>query len=301
METKLIETIPVANTLGEGVSWDSRTGILWWTDIQENSLYKLQWSNGEMVVFDLPARLCSFGFTSNKYWLVAAFADGFYLLCPDTGERELISLIEADNPLTRMNEGRLDRQGCFWAGSMVEQPFAGATADAALYRLEAGLVTRQLDGIGISNGLAFSPDGNTMFFADTPTRIIRQYDLDGKTGALSAERDFAHSPVEAGPDGAVIDSDGYYWSAQWGNGQVVRYAPDGRVDHVIQTPSPQVACVEFGGPDLDLLFVTTARESLNEKQLEEFPLSGHMFVYQTSRNGIALDKFYPVSQEYNSY
>ncbi len=294
METLLIDTNPVANTLGEGVTWDGRTGMLWWTDIQENKLYRQQWSNRSMKVYDLPDRLCSFGFTSDENRLVTAFASGFYLYCPDTGEREVISLIEADDPATRMNEGRLDRQGCFWAGSMVEQPFAGATADGALYRLEAGKVTRQLDGIGISNGLAFSLDGYTMFFADTATGIIRQYDHDSVTGSISGGRDFAHSPAEAGPDGAVIDSNGFYWSAQWGNGQVVRYAPDGRVDHVIQTPAPHVACVEFGGPDLDLLFVTTAREGLNSKQLAEHPLSGHLLVYQTRYRGIPLDRFYPV-------
>ena len=295
MKSKLIDTIPAGNTLGEGVTWDSRTGMLWWTDIQENKLYRQQWSDRSMLVFDLPERLCSFGFTSDKNRMVAAFADGFYLFCPKSGKREVISLIEADNPATRMNEGRLDRHGCFWAGSMVEQPFAGATADGALYRLEAGQVTRQLDAIGISNGLAFSPDGNTLFFADTPTKIIRQYDVDGVTGALSAGRDFACSLDDAGPDGAVIDSDGFYWSAQWGNGQVVRYAPDGRVDHVIQTPVPQVACVEFGGPDLDLLFVTTAREGMSRQQVEESPLSGHMFVYQTDCSGISLDRYYSIN------
>ena len=295
MEAKLINTIPAGNTLGEGVTWDPRTGMLWWTDIQESKLHRLRWSDRSMMVFDLPDRLCSFGFTSDNNKLVAAFADGFYLFCPDTSERELISLIEADNPATRMNEGRLDRQGCFWAGSMVEQPSAGATADGALYRLEAGQVTRQLGGIRISNGLAFSSDGNTLFFADTPTKVIRQYDLDGETGGLFGGRDFACSPDEAGPDGAVLDSDGCYWSAQWGNGQVVRYTPDGQVDHVVQTPVPQVACVEFGGPDLDLLFVTTAREGMSTQQVEEFPLSGHVFVYQTSCSGIALDRYYSIN------
>ncbi len=295
MESKLIDINPVGNTLGEGVTWDCRTNMLWWTDIQESKLYRLEWSDRSMMVFDLPGRLGSFGFTDDKNKLVAAFADGFYIFCPDTGERELISLIETDNPATRMNEGRLDRQGCFWAGSMVERPFAGATAGGALYRLEAGQVTRQLDGIGISNGLAFPPDGKTLFFADTPTRIIRQYDLDGETGALSGGRDFARSRAGAGPDGAAIDSDGFYWSAQWGSGQVVSYTPDGRIDHVIQTPVPQVACVEFGGPDLDLLFVTTAREGMSRQQVEESPLSGHMFVYQTDRSGISLDRYYSIN------
>jgi len=295
VEAKLIDTIPVGNTLGEGVTWDSRTGMLWWTDIEESRLYRLQWSDRSMNVFDLPDRLCSFGFTSDKNTLVAAFADGFYLFCPVTSERELICTIEADNPATRMNEGRLDRQGCFWAGSMVEQPFAGATAEGALYRLDAGQVTCQLDGIGISNGLAFSADGNTVFFADTPTRTIRKYNLDGETGALSGGREFARVDADAGPDGATIDSDGFYWSAHWGSGEVARYAPDGQVDYVIQTPAPQVACVEFGGPDMDLLFVTTAREGLGEKQLGEFPQSGHLFVYQTAYAGIALDRYYPVN------
>jgi len=295
VEAKLIDVHPAGNTLGEGVTWDCRTGMLWWTDIQENKLYRLTWPKQSITVFDLPERLCSFGFTNDPNRLVTAFADGFYLFCPETGRRELISLIEADNPATRMNEGRLDRRGCFWAGSMVEQPFAGATAEGALYRLEAGQVTRQLDGIGISNGLAFSPDGNTMFFADTTTGIIRQYDLDGDLGAISGGRDFARTAAGAGPDGAVIDSDGFYWSAQWGNGQVVRYTPNGLIDHVIQTPTPQVACVEFGGPDLDLLFVSTAREGLTSRQRAESPLSGHMFVYQTNCKGIALDTYYPFS------
>ncbi len=295
MEAKLVRTHPVANTLGEGISWDNRTDTLWWTDIQESRLYKLQWPDHSMTVFKLPDRLCSFGFTSDLNWLVAAFADGFYFFCPETGERELISLIEAENPETRMNEGRLDRQGRFWAGSMVEYPFAGASSDGALYRLDAGQVTRQLDGVGISNGLAFPADGNTMFFADTSTRVIRQYDLDDQTGDLSSGRDFARTSAGAGPDGAVIDSDGFYWSAQWGKGQVVRYTPNGLIDEVIQTPAPQVACVEFGGPHLDLLCVSTATEGLTSRQRAESPLSGHMFIYQTNCRGIALDTYYPFS------
>ena len=243
MKTELINTVSVGNTLGEGVTWDSRNQTLWWTDIQEKRLYRLQWPSQSIRIFELPDRLASFGFTSDEDRLITAFADGFYLFSPESGERELVSLIEADNPATRMNEGRLDRQGRFWAGSMVERPSAGAVTEGALYCVDAGRVTRQLEGVGISNGPAFPSDGKTMFFADSPTGLIRQYDLDTSDGRVSYGLDFARSLAGAVPYGALMVGDGYYWSAQWGCGQVVRYARDGSVDLVVESPDPQVSCV----------------------------------------------------------
>ncbi|HEY4973334.1 MAG TPA: SMP-30/gluconolactonase/LRE family protein, partial [Steroidobacteraceae bacterium] len=180
----------------------------------------------------------------------------------------------------------------FWAGSMVEG--AGA-ACGKLYCLQHSrselAASVHLTGIAISNSICFSPDGTQMYFADTPQRQILRYDLDAASGALSNRQLFARTPPGAFPDGSQVDAQGHLWNAQWGAGRVVRYAPDGAISGTIDVPASQVSCVAFGGPHLDLLFVTSARQDLKPAQLASDPEAGNLFVYQLNVRGLAEPRF----------
>ena len=168
---------------------------------------------------------------------------------------------------------------------MVEGEPGGAAG--CLYSIDAGGELRcHVQGVKISNGLCFSPDGTRMYFADSPTRTISVYELLEPQGVLGAARVFAQTPEGAFPDGAAVDIDGCVWSAHWGAGCVVRYTPDGRIDRTLQIPTCQPSCVSFGGPDLDVLCVTSAREGLDSSTLHAEPNAGDVFLYRAGVQGL---------------
>jgi sugar lactone lactonase YvrE len=206
---------------------------------------------------------------------VAALQDGFYAL-PEEGELELIAAVEADDPTTRFNDGEIDPQGRFWAGTMGwhAEPEAGS-----LYRLDPdGTVTTMLSGVTISNGLGWSPDGGTMYYVDTPTMRIDAFDFDPASGDIADRREFVTIREGGGrPDGLTIDSEGAIWVATWPGYGVHRYLPDGTLDAIIPLPVSNVSSIELGGPDLRDAFITTAWELLTEEQHAAQPLAGSLF------------------------
>jgi sugar lactone lactonase YvrE len=175
-----------------------------------------------------------------------------------------------------MNDGELDPQGRFWAGTM---GWHAEPAQGALYRLDpGGTVTRMLDGVTISNGLAWSPDGTTMYYADTPTLRVDQFDFDPASGAIADRREFVTIRTGGGsPDGLTVDSEGAVWVATWPGYGVHRYLPDGTLDAVIPLPVSNVSSIELGGPDLRDAFITTAWESLSGEEHAAQPLAGSLF------------------------
>ncbi|HWA91452.1 MAG TPA: SMP-30/gluconolactonase/LRE family protein [Rhizomicrobium sp.] len=282
---KPVDIVPVGNTLGEGVLWDCGSGRAWWTDIQQKKLLRYAPATGLIETFDLPERLGSFGFVESGTQIIAAFESGFALYAPESGALDWIARPPHAAKNIRFNDGRVDRQGRFWAGSMVE---GDGEPRGKLYRLDGdGRYEVCAANIAISNSICFSPDGKAMYFADTPKQVIHRYALDPESGELSSRRIFAITPEDAFPDGAQVDCDGCVWSAHWGAGQVVRYTPDGRVDTVIDLPVTQPTCVAFGGDDMDLLFVTSARENLSGRVLERQPQAGNLFVYRVAARGMS--------------
>lgn len=285
--TTLIEVIEAGDRLGEGPLWSVRDQRLWWTDIHNRRLRR--WGPADPAIADTatPERLGSFALVEDQPdVLLAAFETGLAWFAPESGRLDWIARPEAGPTGRRFNDGRTDRQGRFWVGTMVEdEPLAGADT-AGLWRLDgAGALTAQRGGVAIANGLALSPDGRTLYFADSPRRAILAYDLDPETGALRHERLFAE--VERGyPDGATVDADGRLWSARWSAGEVVCHAPDGRVVEVVRTPASQPTCCAFGGPDLSLLFVTSAWDGLSEAERAAQPQAGAVFIYQTAATGL---------------
>ena len=260
--------------VGEGPVWDPRIDRQLWVDIPNNHLFTTDPATGatERRALDRSVGVVLPRATGGY---VAALQDGFYAL-PDEGPPELIATVEADNPVTRLNDGEIDPQGRMWAGTMgwEAEPEAGA-----LYRLDTdGMVRRMLDGITISNGLGWSPDGTTMYYVDTPTLRVDRFDFDPVSGDIANRREFVTIHHGGGrPDGLTVDSEGAVWVATWPGYGVHRYLPDGTLDAVIPLPVSNVSSIELGGPDLRDAFITTAWELLSEEEHAAQPLAGSLF------------------------
>jgi sugar lactone lactonase YvrE len=287
-----IDVFKVGNILGEGILWDSRRGALWWTDIQGRKLHRHDWSSGRIQILDAPERIGSFGLVAQSDDLIAAFASGVALYHPHAHSVTWLARPEAVTPGIRFNDGRVDRRGRFWCGTMVEGTLPGLSG--SLYSIAAaGELRCHLEGVKISNSLCMSPDGTRLYFADSPTRTINSYELLEPEGILGKHRIFAQTPEGAYPDGAAIDADGCLWSAHWGAGAVVRYTPDGRIDRTLRVPASQPSCVCFAGPDLDVLCVTSARENLDPSMLDAEPNAGDVFLYRAGVQGLPESEYRP--------
>jgi sugar lactone lactonase YvrE len=287
-----IDIIRAGNRLGEGILWDARREILWWTDIQRQRLHRYDWQHGAMQILETPERVGSFGLILESERLITAFATGIALYDPYACSIAWLARPEALVPGTRFNDGRVDRRGRFWSGTMVED--ARSTASGNLYCVDAtGEARCHVSGVRISNGLCMNPDGTLLYFADSPTRTINVYELIEPEGRLGKPRTFATTPEGAVPDGAAVDADGCVWSAHWGGGCIVRYTPDGRIDRTLRVPASQPTCACFGGSDLDLLFVTSARDDLDAATLHEEPHAGDVFVYRPGVQGLPEPEYRP--------
>jgi L-arabinonolactonase len=281
-----------SNELGEGVVWSPAHGEVHWTDIAGRRFWAYRPSDGRSRSVTLPDRLACFAPLGGSA-LLAGFAEGLEVFDLESGARRPIAAIEPDQPTTRVNDGKLDRRGRLVFGTMDEDP-GGARPIGQIYAYESGAGPRVLaSGVRIANSIAFSPDGRRMYFADTPTKVIRCYDYDLDSGDLSGERTFAVVQGLGAPDGSAVDADGCLWNAEWGGGRVVRYAPNGRIDRAVALPCAQVTCCAFGGARLDQLFVTTARTGLDAAALASQPLAGALFAIDAGVGGLADTPFPP--------
>jgi sugar lactone lactonase YvrE len=201
-----------------------------------------------------------------------------------------IADVEADLQDQRMNDGKCDPAGRFWAGTMALDKRRGA---GALYRLDAdGRVHRMLDEVSISNGLDWSNDGRLMYYVDTPTRSVDVFDFDVATGAIANRRSLARvEPDEGWPDGLTLDADGYIWVALWCGAAVRRYAPDGTLDRVVAVPTTYPTSCAFGGSDLGDLYITTAATALTPDERLREPLAGGLFRCRPGVHGRPAHRF----------
>jgi len=276
----------VHNELGEGVIWDHTSSRVWWTDIQQSKLYRYDPKSRELEQWDTPERLCCFTPVENKDYLLGAFESGFAFYTPASGGLKWIKKLEADNPGTRFNDGKTDRQGRLWAGTMVEDNEL-ASYQGSLYCLHHDLtVSKTIDGLSIPNSLCWSPDGESMYHTDTPTRQIKKYSFDCDSGTFGNELLFATTKENCFPDGSTVDDNGYVWNAQWGSSSVVRYSPSGQQDLIVDVPASQPSCVAFGGNDMNLMFVTSAWQGLDSKARKADPKAGCLFIYETEYQGL---------------
>lgn len=276
-------TLPVGNQLGEGVIWDDKLQRILWTDIEASKLYLYQLATETTDVIQLPQRLGSFGLTEQENLLICAFESGFALFDLVKRKIEWLADVETDNSGTRMNDGRVDRRGSFWAGTMVEDE-AKATDQGALYSIDANRnVRKHLSNLQVSNGLCWSPDGNIMYFADSPTHKIVSFDSSQIIDEKSQARHLVSTATEHFPDGSTTDRHGNIWNAMWGSTKVVCYSPEGESIFQLTLPVSQPSCVSIGGPDLNWLIITSASQ-LTQQQKEQEPQAGHLFVYQLNQS-----------------
>jgi L-arabinonolactonase len=279
-------------TLGEGPVWHPSERALFWTDIEGRRLWRYGVLDGGTESWPLPDRLCSFAFCASGR-LLLGMAKGLHWARLDApaGEplrTELAVVVEPDLATTRLNDGRTDRAGHFVFGTLNEDP--GRAPIGSLYQFSQAHGLRRLDlpGVAISNSIAFSPDGDTMYFCDSRQRRIQCGDYDADRAHVSQVRDFVRfEDGDGSPDGSAIDSEGALWNAEWGRSRVRRYTPDGRVDLEIEVPVPNPTCVVFGGMALDELFVTSARQEMTGDELRRAPQAGGVFRLRAGVRGLA--------------
>jgi L-arabinonolactonase len=257
--------VDVKTTLGEGPLWDVDEQRLYWIDSFDGRVFRCTADGREVRAWDVPQKIGSMCLRQGG-GAVVSLQRGFHFLDFGTGEVSLIHDPEPDRPNNRINDGKVDRRGRFVAGSMDTMEEGG---NGALYRLDPDLRVTKLEGeIIVSNGPCWSPDGRTFYFTDSWSGQISAYDYDLETGEIAGKRTFCRMEHEGGAfDGATVDAEGCVWSALVYVGKLARYTPDGQVERVIDMPVKKVTSVMFGGPDLDVLYVT----SMAKPPLPRFP------------------------------
>ena len=263
--------------LGESPTWWPEQGALYWTDIPGHTLHRWQPQGERHAQWSFDAELGSFAPLPGGQ-LLLALRSGLERFDPATGRRERLAAAPYDARSQRFNDGKADPQGRFWVGTLCEPR---EPALAALYRWAGGKLERMAEGISTSNGLAWSPDGRTLYWSDTYQHRIYALDFDGSDGSLSRQRVFAQFPKKGEqaryggrPDGAAVDAEGCYWVAMFEGQRLLRLSPAGEVVAEVPLPvrCPTMPC--FGGPDLKTLFITTAREKRPAEELAAQPLAG---------------------------
>lgn len=283
---ELIDQIPCANTLGEGVQWNHREQAVWWTDIKSNKIFRYHLASKQLQSWSTPEAVGCFTFCENDERILLALASGFAWFDKTSGELEWLAKPETHLTGNRLNDGRVDRQGRFWAGSIVEQRNTPEQC-AGLFCLDAaGKSSQHLTGLAISNSLCWSLDSKKLYHADSPSHQIKVYDFDAQTGTLGEGKVFVQTSDQVEPDGSTIDAEGYLWNAEWGGSRLVRYNVQGEEAFELKTIVSQPTCMAFGGEEMNLLFVTSARIGLSEEALAAQPNAGNLFIYRTNFKGV---------------
>jgi sugar lactone lactonase YvrE len=279
------------NKLGEGPVWSSEEQALYWVDIESNCFCRLYPTTGKYEVFDIGIPVGVLALRSSG-GLVMATKNGFAFWDSQQGLR-WIADPEAHKPHTRFNDGAVDSQGRFWAGTMCGLPEMCEEPEGSLYRLDPdGSIHTMETGLKVSNGISWSLDNKRMYLTDSPLHMIYVYDFDAATGAIANRRPFIHTPGEEGmPDGLAVDSEGCIWSARWGGWKITRYDPGGKVERVIQLPVQYPTSCAFGGEHLDELYITSAWTALSAEQRKLQPYAGDLFRVKTASKGLERPKF----------
>jgi len=274
--------------LGEGPIWDPVDACLYFVDILRGRVHRYDPDTGTSRVYAVDRKVGAVGLCATGD-LILAVQGGFTRLDQTTGRTTVIAEVDADRPDLRMNDGKCDPLGRFWAGTMALDERRGA---GALYRLDPdGRVHTMRREVTISNGLDWTGDGR-MYYIDSPTQRVDVFDFDGASGAIENRRPFVRIPVEEGtPDGLTLDADGFVWVALWGGGAVHRYTPDGRLNMVVHVPARYPTSCTFGGADLGDLFITTASVKLTEQERAEQPHAGGLFHARPGAKGRAPHRF----------
>lgn len=241
--------------LGEGPLWDAGSERFYWIDSYGPAIHRCDLQGGDRRSWSVPEPIGSMALRRDGGAIIA-LRSGFYTFDFDTGETVLLHRTDADKMTTRVNDGKTDRQGRFIAGSMDHEErepvgeLFGLDTDFKLTTLDSGIIC--------SNGPCFSPDGSVLYFADSFKRTIYAYDYNTGSGEVTSRRIFAtFDKLKGYPDGATVDADGYVWSVEVYAGRLIRFDPDGAIDRIVQLPVFSTTSINFGGPKLDIAFVTS--------------------------------------------
>jgi len=279
--------------LGEGIRWDDRRGELLAVDILAGRVYRGRVGDDGLLkrvrVYQLPGTVGMIAPVKGDDGWVLGAGRGFVYLTPDGTQRLIAQAAPAGS---RMNDGACDPQGRFWGGTLADDHHPGG---GALFRLGVtGSAELVLDGLTISNGIGWSPDGHTMYLVDSGPRVVYAFDFDGDRGTISNRRTIVELDEEVGtPDGMTVDTAGDLWVAIYGGGCIHRYHPDGALRQVLVVPAAQVTCCGFAGPGMRTLYVTTATEGWNDQQRQAQPSAGLVYRFDTDSTGSAAQPFNP--------
>jgi sugar lactone lactonase YvrE len=269
--------------LGEGPVWVARETALYWLDIKGRKIFRLD-SQGQVTHWDTPLRVGSI-VPRRSGGFIGGTEDGIAAIDPEAGRFEILFNPEQELPGNRFNDGKLDRSGRFWAGTMDD---AEKAATGSLYRIDADLrCARVDDGYQVTNGPAFSPDGRRMYHNDSKPRVTYVYDLDSDGNASNRRTFLQFRDGDGHPDGMTVDAEGCLWICFWDGWCVRRFSPDGALLQTIEMPVAKPTSCAFGGPDLDRLYISSASIGLDKGELEMQPNAGGLFMISPGVRGLA--------------
>jgi sugar lactone lactonase YvrE len=283
--------VPSSDVLGETPLWCDRTQSLLWLDIDGGKVQRFHPSTGRHDTFTFDARYVgTLALGEGTNTMLLGMDLGLHVFDMGSGDCRKLCQVEDPGLDNRLNDGRCDARGRLWVGTMdnrLHRP------NGAFYRVDPdGSVHRQFDGVIVSNTVALSPAQDRLYFSDTRCYVTWQFDLDARRGSLGNRQVFVdHSEANDRPDGACVDEDGYVWIAVFAGKRVVRYAPDGRVDTIVDVPVTNPTCVCLGGPDMQTLFITSARKFLDRGQLRCEPLAGSVLAIDVATPGLPECRF----------
>jgi sugar lactone lactonase YvrE len=289
----LTVALDVRVQLGECPVWDADGQVLFFVDIKGMALHRFHPATGEHAVVTMPEEIGCIGLRKGGGF-IAGFRSGLWLLDAQGGREAFLADNPEDQRTSRFNDGRVDPAGRFLAGT-IDEPKDGAKAH--LYRIDRRGLATLAGGLLTSNGVAFSPDGRTLYHSDTPTFTVWRYAYDPASGEATDKALFARlEPTETDrgrPDGAAVDAEGCYWTALFEGGRIQRYAPDGGLlaEYPVPARCPTMVC--FGGPELKTLYVTSARTGRSGDELKAFPHSGSLFSMPVDVPGLPETHFDP--------
>jgi len=287
----MIDTIGAArDQLGECPVWDGRTSSLFHADVEGRTLHRYDPATSVLEKRTAPGRPGSFALTEDPDVLLVAVEHTLQLMQWSTGSFVPWVDLEAPDLPNRLNDGRCDRHGSFWVGSMNEE---GSDPTGMLHRVsQDGSATVLVTDVRISNGIAFSPDGSRMYFADSPRRTVWTFDVDDGIADPTSRTIFTDfTDLPGFPDGACVDADGCYWTACVHGSAIARLTPDGRVDTIIEVPVSTPTMPAFGGADLSTIYVTSIGEGAFSGRRRRTDLDGALIAIESSFVGLAEPRF----------
>jgi xylono-1,5-lactonase len=275
--------------LGEGPLWSEKDQALYWVDILGHKLHRYSSHAGQRT-WDFDQEISAIAERTAAPGLVITQRHGFAFFDPATGGVQQAVQVEPELPGNRFNDGKVDRLGRFWAGTM---DFACKQPTGSLYRLMPDLQVKKMDtGYPVTNGPAWSADYRTMYHNDSVNGRVFAFDFDLDTGEVSNKRLFMQfDKAEGSPDGMTTDAEGGLWIAHWGASKLTRHDPHGKVTHTVTLPCSQITSCTFGGPHYRTLFITSAADGLSPAELHNEPLAGGLFAIDLDIGGVPANQF----------